>query len=159
MPPVLRLVEKGPDDVDFESALVLEPEGVGVGEGDSANAARSCQDEANRRGRASDGCIPLLVDDEASARTISESSSGSHLGHARADTAGDNDSRATAKWPADTGTFMMERETVVVGVAWERPGTTTPRAPSPRATRPPTGNNHSIRPRKFLFDAGEFGLW
>jgi len=136
MPPVLRLVEKGPDDVDFESALVLEPEGVGVGEGDS-----------------------LLVDDEASARTISESSSGSHLGHARADTAGDNDSRATAKWPADTGTFMMERETVVVGVAWERPGTTTPRAPSPRATRPPTGNNHSIRPRKFLFDAGEFGLW
>ncbi len=54
-----------------------------------------------------------------------------------ADTAGDSDSRATAKWPADTGDFMMERETVVVGLAWEQPGTTTPRAPSPRERRYP----------------------
>jgi len=36
-----------------------------------------------------------------------ESSSGSHRGHANAETAGDRDSSATAKWPADREAFMV----------------------------------------------------
>jgi hypothetical protein len=53
------------------------------------------------------GELNVPDDDESSCRTTRESSSGSHLGHDKAETTGDSESRATAKWPADRWAFMM----------------------------------------------------
>jgi len=68
--------------------------------------------DKTKKGRVVDRGVPFWEDEDSSARTTSESSSGIHLGHARAETAGVSDSRATANWPAERGDFMMA--TVVV---------------------------------------------
>jgi hypothetical protein len=81
-PPVLRFVEMG--SMALFLVVVVCPEEL-------AGAAVEVAEEDS---------------DASSARTTRESSSGSHPGHDKAETAGDRDKRATTKWAAERGVFM-----------------------------------------------------
>jgi hypothetical protein len=70
-----------------------------------------------------------------------ESSSGSHRGHANAETAGDRDSSATAKWPADREAFMVVN--VLENSGYDQG--TTPRTRVPIFQFPPTATRSDPR--------------